>query len=222
MPDSVVEVADRNASLAAPALKPPSGTISNYTNPYSIRNVYIPVSAGCVFFSSVFVIIRIWTKVVMKKVKGWDDCKFRRAAEIIKQMTYKQQTCLLSQLGVHQWNVPRAHYIKFLKYVYTEELLYCVTIIPTKTSILLQQIHVFIPTKNKLYYLTHSLIWLNAEGNLVTGKCLDHKALIVSGSGLNVLSDFAILVLPTSSIWRLKLPMRKKLRISAVFAMGLL
>ncbi|KAL8805216.1 MAG: hypothetical protein Q9182_002091 [Xanthomendoza sp. 2 TL-2023] len=149
----------------------------------------------------------------------------------------------VGRLGVHQWNVPRAHYIKFLKYVYTEELLYCVTIIPTKTSILLQQIHVFIPAKNQLYYLTHSLIWLNAvqyiiifllftflctpirrvwEGDLVKGKCLDHKALIVSGSGLNVLSDFAILVLPISSIWRLKLPMRKKLRISAVFAMGLL
>lgn len=145
--------------------------------------------------------------------------------------------------GVHQWDVTRAHYVEFLKFVYTEELLYCAAIIPTKTSILLQQIHVFIPTKNKLYYLTYSLIWLNAvqyivifflftflcrpmrriwEGSLVPGQCLDHKALIISGSGLNVLSDLAILVLPIGSVWRLKLPMTKKLRISAVFAIGLL
>ncbi|KAL8698610.1 MAG: hypothetical protein Q9224_001774 [Gallowayella concinna] len=226
-----MEVADRNAILAAPALKPPSGTISDFAKPYSTKNIFIPASAVCVFFSTVFVIIRIWTKVVMKKVMGWDDSYCAVGAASIPYGS-----------GVHQWNVPRAHYIEFLKFVYTEELLYCIAIIPTKTSILLQQIHVFIPNRNKTYFLTHALIWLNAvqyiiifflftflctpirriwEGDLIAGKCLDHKALIVSGSGLNVLSGFAILVLPISSVWRLKLARTKKLRISAVFAMGL-
>lgn len=132
-------------------------------------------------------------------------------------------------------------YIGFLKSVYTEELLYRIAIIPTKTFILLRQINVFIPMKNKVYYLAYSLLWLNAiqyciifflftflcrpvsriwEGSLVPGKCLDQKALILSGSRLNVLSDFAILALPMGSVWRLKLPTGKKIRISAVFAVG--
>ena len=145
--------------------------------------------------------------------------------------------------GVHQWNVPRADFIGFLKIVYTEELLYCIVIIPTKTSILLQQTNIFVPFRNTVSQLAYSLIWLNAiqyftafflfafqcrplrkiwEGDLVPGTCLNHKALIVSGSGLNVLSDFAILALPIGSAWRLKMPTKKKLRVTAVFAMGLL
>ncbi|KAL9583928.1 MAG: hypothetical protein Q9212_002426 [Teloschistes hypoglaucus] len=144
--------------------------------------------------------------------------------------------------GVHQWNVSLGHYIEFIKFVNAEELLYCIAIVLIKTSILLQQISIFIPIRNSLYYAAHALIWLNAiqytiifflftflctprrriwEGDLTPGTCLNHKAIIISGSGINILSDFAILVLPLGRVWKSNLPADKKRRVSAVFAMGL-
>ncbi|KAI4196726.1 MAG: hypothetical protein LQ350_006372 [Teloschistes chrysophthalmus] len=235
---------DKRAELLArPALQPPSGVTSNFVNPWSNRSVFIPASAVCVFFSSVFVMIRIGTRIAFKKSIGWDDYLCVIAALLLIAYCAVGAASIPYGSGVHQWNVPLGHYIEFIKFVNAEELLYCIAIILTKTSILLQQISIFIPIKNSLYYAAHALIWLNAiqytiifflftflctprrriwEGNLTPGTCLDHKAIIISGSGINILSDFAILALPLGRIWRMNMPADKKRRISAVFAMGLL
>ncbi|KAL8640552.1 MAG: hypothetical protein Q9228_002537 [Teloschistes exilis] len=237
---------DKRAELLArPALPPPSGVTSNFVNPWSNRVVFIPASAVCVFFSSVFVMIRIGTRIAFKKPIGWDDYLCIVAAEaqlLLIAYCAVGAASIPNGSGVHQWNVPLGHYIEFIKFVNAEELLYCIAIIPTKTSILLQQISIFIPIKNSLYYAAHALIWLNAiqytiifflftflctprrriwEGDLTPGTCLDHKAIIISGSGINILSDFAILALPLGRIWKMNLPADKKRRVSAVFAMGL-
>ncbi|KAI4254638.1 MAG: hypothetical protein LQ352_002986 [Teloschistes flavicans] len=189
--------------------------------------------------------IRIGTRIAFKKPIGRDDYLCVMAASQLLLIAY----CAVGAAsipygsGVHQWNVPLGHYIEFIKFVNAEELLYCIAIIPTKTSILLQQVSIFIPIRNSLYYAAHALMWLNAiqytiifflftflctprrriwEGDLTPGTCLDHKAIIISGSGINILSDFAILALPLGQIWKMNLPADKKRRVSAVFAMGLL
>ncbi|KAL8661583.1 MAG: hypothetical protein Q9202_005469 [Teloschistes flavicans] len=192
--------------------------------------------------------IRIGTRIAFKKPIGRDDYLCVMAAVRSGSWLLLIAYCAVGAAsipygsGVHQWNVSLGHYIEFIKFVNAEELLYCIAIIPTKTSILLQQISIFIPIRNSLYYAAHALMWLNAiqytiifflftflctprrriwEGDLTPGTCLDHKAIIISGSGINILSDFAILALPLGQIWKMNLPADKKRRVSAVFAMGL-
>ena len=55
----------------------------------------------------------------------------------------------------------------------------------------------------------------------VPGRCVNGMVVLIFSNVINSLSDFAILLLPIGCIWRLQLPLRRKLAISAVFATGL-
>ena len=57
---------------------------------------------------------------------------------------------------------------------------------------------------------------------MTTGHCFDEKAIFQATGIFNVLSDFAILFLPIPSVWRLKVPLKKKIGIISVFSAGFL
>lgn len=75
LPNIAMDAMDRKTVLAAPASKPPPGATSDFVNPHSTGKIFIPASAVYVFLSTVFVMIRIGTKITMKRLRGWDDCK---------------------------------------------------------------------------------------------------------------------------------------------------
>ena len=120
--------------------------------------------------------------------------------------------------------------------------MYSVDILLAKLSILLQYLRILVPTRNKVFYLTHFVIWLNllfyiAIG-LVTifeckprekiwkpflpGRCVNFNAVLITGASVNIVSDFVILAFPIASVWRLQMAVRHKIGISAIFAVGLL
>lgn len=51
-------------------------------------------------------------------------------------------------------------------------------------------------------------------------ECLDQYAVLICASVINVVSDLMILVIPIVAIWGLQMAKEKKLRLSAVFAVG--
>ena len=57
---------------------------------------------------------------------------------------------------------------------------------------------------------------------ITTGHCYNISALDKASGVFNVVSDFAILILPVPSIWSLQMSLRKKLLTTGVFAVGLL
>lgn len=57
---------------------------------------------------------------------------------------------------------------------------------------------------------------------LKKGSCFNYYDLNLNTGFFNIISDFAILILPIPSIWNLNVSLKKKLRILAVFATGLL
>lgn len=57
---------------------------------------------------------------------------------------------------------------------------------------------------------------------MTKGSCFNLDASMQATGLFNVVSDFAILVLPIPSILKLQVPLRKKLGILAVFATGVL
>lgn len=55
------------------------------------------------------------------------------------------------------------------------------------------------------------------------GKCpVDHAAHVVATAIFNIVSDFVILALPTTTVWRLRIRMAKKAGITMLFGTGLL
>lgn len=57
---------------------------------------------------------------------------------------------------------------------------------------------------------------------MTTGHCLDVNDANISAGAVNSFSDFVILLLPLSVIWRLQMPLKRKIGVSAVFLTGLL
>ena len=58
--------------------------------------------------------------------------------------------------------------------------------------------------------------------SITTGHCYDFYAAYKASGIFNVVSDFAILIMPIPCVWNLHMPLRKKLLTSSVFALGFL
>ena len=56
---------------------------------------------------------------------------------------------------------------------------------------------------------------------ITTGHCRNTHAMYMASGIFNVLSDFAILILPIVPIWKLQLPFKKKILMIAIFSTGL-
>ena len=57
---------------------------------------------------------------------------------------------------------------------------------------------------------------------LDTGHCFDMYATFQATCISNVITDFAILILPMPSVWELQISFKRKILITAIFATGLL
>ena len=57
---------------------------------------------------------------------------------------------------------------------------------------------------------------------MTTGHCFSVNALFQATGVFNVISDFAILILPMPCVWRLRMPFRKKILMTTIFATGFL
>ena len=54
------------------------------------------------------------------------------------------------------------------------------------------------------------------------GHCFSFNAIFQATGVFNVISDFAILILPMPCLWKLRMPLKKKLLMTAIFATGFL
>ena len=55
---------------------------------------------------------------------------------------------------------------------------------------------------------------------MTTGHCFDSSATDLATAIFNVVSDFTILILPMPSLWKLQMPLKRKILTTAIFATG--
>ena len=111
-----------------------------------------------------------------------------------------------------------------------------------KLAILVQLASIFAPTRDGMYWTIYGLSVLTVLFYFacmmfrilaciprekiwhpwLAGKCINSAAGILASAVLNTISDFVLLALPLSGIWRPQISRRKKWQVSAVFATGLL
>ena len=133
-----------------------------------------------------------------------------------------------------------------IQWVNISSIVYGPVIFFIKLSILLQYLRIFRPTRQGnmflyvgvqvciwstfLFYFVDTIfeiimclprekIW---NPLMTTGHCFNTNAAFQATGIFNVLSDFAILLLPIPSVWRLKVSLRKKIGIIAIFSAGFL
>ncbi|RDL40437.1 uncharacterized protein BP5553_00416 [Venustampulla echinocandica] len=225
-----------------PSLAPPPGVVPNFENPESIRTIIDFTLGICIGVSSLFVLLRIWTRFFIVKMHGWED--YTMIIAWLMFIAYITLGFLAEQYGsgIHQWDVPLSHFFKFLYLANVLEVLYNPVIFTTKLSILLQYKRIFCPhNSGTTYWLIHVLIWSNllyyiavmipqivvcnprekAWHPYLPGKCLDLPSILITGAVVNIISDFSILILPVHSIWKLQMSRSRKYGVTAIFATGL-
>ena len=112
-----------------------------------------------------------------------------------------------------------------------------------KLSVLLQLQHTFVVShRQPSFFILQALIWANLAFYLawfwvdifqcvprrkiwdttVSGKCISTDVLLITPASINIVSDCLILVLPIIMVFRLKMTMKNKLAIIAIFSSGFL
>lgn len=130
------------------------------------------------------------------------------------------------------------------KISYLAEITNAPTMFVAKCSILFQLRRLFCPdgTRNSTFWAIHTLVFICSAyytsavftftfqctprektwNPLLPGNCIDVSAAIVVQGVINLVLDVGILIVPLWAIWSLRLPMKRKLGISAVFGVGIL
>jgi len=235
----------QSSVLQSPAAAPPPGVTANLVDPSNYASAYLTIQVVLFVLAFIFTSIRIYARFFLGReqkledyvaIGAWIFC----AALFIFQRIYLSLNPV--PVGVHMWDTTLQGLEDFLFMQYWCQLLYVPTILCIKVSILLQYITIFSPGKRAgLFWTCHVAIWMNAIfyitaffllvfqchpiakawNVLSTGHCL-HLQLNNAASAVNIISDFFIFIIPQPTIWGLKMERKQKIKISAVFSVGLL
>ncbi|RYP50469.1 hypothetical protein DL768_004021 [Monosporascus sp. mg162] len=234
------------AILDGPALTPPGGIVPNFDNPPNNNRVAYATLAICLCASSLAVCIRACSRLFVVKAVRLEDILAVAGFGTYVGYIYLNYWLLVNfGFFVHQWDIQVKNLSPILYHIYVGGSLYGVTVGLVKFAVLKEWSRIFVPwpTRNIFWWTCHALIFFNVAfysaglfvGNLACiprekiwdktipgGKCIDAKVSDLSASIVNVTSDLLILVLPQRIIWKLKMPLKKKIGVSLIFTIGVL
>lgn len=142
------------------------------------------------------------------------------------------------------WDIQLQTFFRTLYWFNVSSIFYSFVIFFVRLSILLQYLRIFAPTRKGNMFVfvgVHICIWSNfifyffmtvfeitictprtkIWNPLITGHCFSFVAPLQASAVFNVLSDVLILLLPMPCVWRLHLPLKKKVLMTMIFAAGL-
>ncbi|KAI4602240.1 hypothetical protein KJ359_009478 [Pestalotiopsis sp. 9143b] len=147
-------------------------------------------------------------------------------------------------LFVHQWNLRARNFKRFLYTVFIGTNFYGAGMLLLKTAILWEWMRIFVPlkTRNGFYWSCLAMLIINAIFYIVciilsclacspfarnwdktlAGHCIDVTLINISSAAVNFVIDLTILLLPQKVLWGLQISKRKKVGVSALFAVGAL
>ncbi|KAI1329190.1 hypothetical protein F5Y16DRAFT_366977 [Xylariaceae sp. FL0255] len=234
-----------------PALQPPTGSHAILDNPPNSNDLATGVALLCLVVATTAFLIRLFSRVHVIKRVWVDDFFILAGYGLYIGYIYCIFCIIHDTgFFVHQWNLRKAELPDFLHTFFICENIYVVEIACVKAAILIEWIRVFVPfpTRNWFFYscwallITNSFVYASAiiTQNLlctpyrktwddtVPGYChtpfnsaIKTPVTALVSSFFDLVSDVAILVLPQQVIWRLKMPTRRRIGISVVFAFGL-
>ncbi|KAK0511236.1 hypothetical protein JMJ35_005809 [Cladonia borealis] len=233
--------------LDGPAGTPPVGVIPNFDHPPNLNTRYLILTiSACMTFATVAVLLRMYTKIFITRSLANEDYVIVLAW--LLQIWYTIPSAIATRFGggAHIWNVRLRDYFRMLYWVDISAILYGPVMFFIKLSILLQYLRIFAPTRKGnmfIYVGAHICIWVSLviylvetifeidictpreklwNPLLVTGHCFDMYATFQTTCISNAITDFAILILPMPSVWKLQISFKRKILITAIFATGLL
>ncbi|KAJ5697791.1 hypothetical protein N7488_011475 [Penicillium malachiteum] len=223
-----------------PALSPPAGQTSNFVNPDYVGTKFLVVN--CVFLPLALtgLAIRTWTRLFVVRSFRIDDYFMVMALILSCVLTGVTLDMLNWGLGRHMWDVPLEIFSPmFSKLNLIAAIFYCAATGFTKCSVLIFYLRIF-PSRN-FHMLVWTIVFIAAgysiasilanifschpvakswDSSILTGHCMNRPVFYFANAGLGIFTDFATVVVPIPWIRKLQMPLRQKLAVVGILAMG--
>jgi hypothetical protein len=227
------------------ALDPPHGVTPHFTTESNDQKWFYVAAVFCTVVPGVLFIMRLYTRLrIIRKMDATDYVSILGFLFFFAMVAVGKKL-FLAGAGVHQWNLKRRDLNNILYYINIQNILYCPTIFCVKLAILLQYITLLAPNRtvnpflsigsrilivlSAIYYIISLCVstWAcnpreKIWNDLLPGKCLNNNTMILITCLWNIASDIIILLLPARSVWKLRIPTKKRIAIVLLFATGLL
>lgn len=229
-----------------PAMQPPAGQVSNFTNPVDISHITRNGIYVMVPLLSVFVLARIGSRLKLKRALGWDDLLCIIAAASIYAWTGVMLLILGNPMGRHMWDIPITVFLSnsALERITITLILQLVAAMFVRLSLLALYLHIFKPIVwarvmiwaatacVAIFYITCTMLviikmvprpgqtWLSVS--LVNGQGKLEQNVNVAQGYFGMISDLIILAIPLKLIHGLTMDRNRKIGLVAVFSVGLL
>ncbi|KAI0854608.1 hypothetical protein F4860DRAFT_522964 [Xylaria cubensis] len=227
----------------APVVTPPDGIVSNFVNPTNGNSIMIGVSSAVLALVLSALVVHFSGRI-SRKLHLEDYLVIPAIGSFITFNVFVYRITATTGYFVHGWDLQVKDSAWHFFNIFISTSTYDVTMIFVKGAILVQWARVFTPgIRNTFFWLCYTVATLNAIFYLVVlltdllyctpvqyhwdmsipgGHCADDNLLSPFSAAINVALDITILLLPQRVIWKLNIPLKKKVGISSVFLMGLL
>ncbi|KAH6607111.1 hypothetical protein Trco_003424 [Trichoderma cornu-damae] len=203
------------------AIPPPEGVVPDLAHPQDVLRTLNYVTQGLtIFFVTIFVAIRFYakTRVLGGSLTADDYATYTAYVLMIGYCItacFVQKSCYAATI----FYAPMAMTVKLALLVIITRVFGSVH---RRTLI---GIYVFIGMIVAYYvsglFIKIFICWpIHAYWEGDSGRCLDQSAIVTADSIISVISDLAILLLPTPLTWSLRLPLRKRLRVTGLLCAG--
>ncbi|KAL5328372.1 hypothetical protein ACEPPN_001871 [Leptodophora sp. 'Broadleaf-Isolate-01'] len=187
-------------------------------------------------FATLSVVFRLIARVGYLKNAGKDDLAIVIALLLVSAVIVANFFEVKHGLGKHFTEVSPQELSKMLKYLYVAIIAYNMALISIKISIVLQYLRVFVGNKIRFWcWATIGLVAVYGLEVVITvifacipanafwmggGKCIPRLFIWFFNASFNILTDVIILVLPMPVLSSLRLPLKQKIGLMFVFALG--
>ncbi|KAL1640293.1 hypothetical protein SLS58_007109 [Diplodia intermedia] len=192
----------------------------------------------CAVIATVFVGLRIYTRLFISRHPGWDDNMVVLALlfAIALCPIYVQQ--LRYGLGDHVYEIPPAKLSKQMQWFWVSTWIYLTGVAFAKISILIQYIRVFVGTKTIIaswatvgFIVTCCLVCFFGGifacspvekfwNPTIPGTCINYLAIWYLHCSMAIATDLAIVIIPLPTIVNMNLENKKKWSLAFTFALG--
>ncbi|OCL09525.1 hypothetical protein AOQ84DRAFT_220784 [Glonium stellatum] len=188
-----------------PAVPPPPGVMFDPNNPDNYKSANIIMHSIILSIMTIAVVIRLYTRTVIKKSVGVDDC----LAVLSWWLTISQWSYLPAILSIKLCILLGYNRIFQIDRM-TKRLIWF--------AIFALTVFYIICFFCDLFYCTPVQ---RAWNRALPGHCISYAALPWATGIFNIISDFYILIIPMPLILGLTMKLARKIRIVSIFSLGL-
>ncbi|KAI0838522.1 hypothetical protein F5Y06DRAFT_268275 [Hypoxylon sp. FL0890] len=224
------------------AVEPPPGVEPNFIDPPSQQRGNIALHTVCLTLTTSAVVMRLCTRTrVCKTTLGIDDYLCLISYALTVTFSGLMFRSYASGIGRHIWDEPAEWLVDATKFVAISSYVYVLVAATTKLTFLFMYRRVFSPQRAYKYAIDGGIVFIicatialffasvfacvpvsRTWDETVEGHCFNPDGIDYLSGVVNAVMDLYILVLPMHLLCRLRMDAERRLKLLAIFCIGLI